>query len=92
MLITLLVFIFAGTYFGGDRNDLILRLYIFADSPSKCCKNPQNWLKMTEFSKITFSLGTYFGKLCQKRQNPRKSIPVKINTNKVPSDALYKPF
>ena len=50
----LLVLIFVGTYFRGDRNDRIWLIYIFADSPSKCCKNPQNCLKMTEFSKITF--------------------------------------
>ena len=46
---TLLLFIFAGTSFRGDRNYRISQLYIFADSPSKCCKNPQNCLKMTIF-------------------------------------------
>ena len=50
----LLVLIFTSTYFRGDRNDRISRVHIFADSPSKCCKNLKNCLKMTEFSKITF--------------------------------------
>ena len=30
---TLLVLIFAGTYFSGDRNDCISRVYIVTDSP-----------------------------------------------------------
>ena len=37
----LLVLIFAGTCFRGDRNDRILRVYVFADSPSKCWKIPK---------------------------------------------------
>ena len=69
-----MVLIFAGTYFRGDRNDRISRVYIiFADSPLKCCKNPQNCLKMTEFSKITFFAGTNFRELCQKPRNPEIS-------------------
>ena len=67
---TLLVLIFAGTYFRGDRDDRISRVYIFADLSSKCCKNPQNCQKVTEFSKIIFFAGTNFRKLCKKPQNP----------------------
>ena len=75
---TLLLFIFAGTSFRGDRNYRISQLCICANSPLKCFKNPQ-----TEFSKITFFAGTDFRELCQKQRNPRKSISVTINTNKV---------
>ena len=42
---TLLVLIFAGTYFRGDRYDRISWVHIFADSPSKRCKKPQICLK-----------------------------------------------
>ena len=38
---TLLVLIFAGNYFRGDRNDRISQVYIFANSFSKCCKIPK---------------------------------------------------
>ena len=81
--ITLLVLIFAGTYFRGDRNDSIPQVHIFEVSPSKCYRNPQNCLRMTEFSKTAFFAGTNFRKLCQKPRNPRKLILAKINTNKV---------
>ena len=39
---TLLVLIFAGTYFRSDINDHISRVHIFADLPSKCCKYLSN--------------------------------------------------
>ena len=38
---TLLVLIFVGTYFRGDRNDRISQVYFFPDSPLKCCKIPK---------------------------------------------------
>ena len=72
-----------GINFRCDRNDRISRVYIFADLPSKCCENPRNCLKMTEFSKISFFAGTNFHKLYQKPRNPRKLIPAKIYTDKV---------
>ena len=73
-LTTLLVLIFAGIYLRGDRNDRISWVYIFTDLPSKCCKNPENYLIMREFSKITFFAGTNSRELCQKPQNSRKLI------------------
>ena len=80
-----LVLIFMGTYFRGDRNDRISWVYIFADSPSKCCKNPQNCLKMTEFPKKNFFAGTNFREPCH---DPQKLIPAKVNTNKVASTMI----
>ena len=65
-----------GINFRGDRNDRISRVYIFEDSPSKCRKNSQNCLKMTEFSKIAFFAGTTFRELSQKPRNPRQLIPI----------------
>ena len=59
---------FPGTYFRGDRNHRISRVYIFADSPPKCCKNPQSCLKMTEFSKIPFFAGTNFANFVKNRE------------------------
>ena len=69
---TYLVLTFVGTYFRGDRNGCISRVHTFADLPSKCCKNPQNCLKMTEFSKITFFAGANFANFVKIRQ---KLIP-----------------
>ena len=54
-----------------------MTVYIFGDSPSKCCKSPQNCPKMIEFSKITFFVGTNFRELCQKPRNLRKLIPIR---------------
>ena len=64
MISTLLVLIFTGIYIRGDINDCTSQADIFADFPPKCCKNPQNCLKMTEFSKITSFAGTNFRVLC----------------------------
>ena len=90
----LLVLISAGTYFRGDRSDRISRVYIFGDSPSKCCKIPQNYLKTAEFSKITFFTGTNFRKLCQKPRNPRKLIPIRYvsSTSHLGTNAINEEF
>ena len=74
-----MVLLFTGTYFLGDRNDRISR--IRHGNAGFCCKNPQNCLD--EFSNMTFFANTNFRKFCPK---PRKSIPVKINANKVSLD------
>ena len=68
-----------GINFRGDRQDSMSRVYIFADSASKCCKNPQNCQKMTEFSEITLFAGTNFRELCQKPRNPRKLTPIRYS-------------
>ena len=53
------------------------------DSPLKCCKSPQDRLKMTEFSKIRIFVGTNFCELCQKPRNLQNFTPAKTDTNKV---------
>ena len=72
---TLLVLIFMGTYFRGCRNDRISQVH--TDLLSKCCKNPQNCLKMTEFSKITFSRVQIFANFV------RTAKSTKVNTREM---------
>ena len=51
--------------------------YVFADSPSKCCKSPQNCLKMTELKKNILGGHKY------SRTLSKAAKSAKINTNKV---------
>ena len=77
---TLLVLIFGGTYFLCDRNDRNLGVYIFADSPSKCCKNPQNYLKIKESRfKNNIFRGYKFSRNLAKTAKSAKINTIKVN-------------
>ena len=74
-LATLLVLIFAGTYFRGDRSNRISRIRHL--NATSCCENPQNCLRMAEFLKITIFTDTNFREFCPKPRNPRKLMPIR---------------
>ena len=74
---TLLVLIFAGTYFCGDRNERVSGGIYFRGFAIEIQQNPQNCLKMTESSKMTFVAGTNFRELCQQPRNPGKLTPLR---------------
>ena len=60
----------------------------FSGSPSKFFKNPQNCLRMTEFSKITFSRIQIFTSIVKNREIRENLYSRKLTPNKI--SRLYK--